>query len=388
MSDRLWVRSRRWSQARAMSTLLVLAMLLTATVLPAQDTSAARSIDADAARARLDAAVASAERAEAEFNRLRAGGTDFEAAVTEGRLTVRFAPADLDEADRARLQEGLRRGQAELERRFGASGPALLGSPTWFLDGFARFGGTGFSLGTKPGSWQDGLRLRSPIAEDDVAGYVMRQASREFARSMPLIGTFTRGATLIAEDAEYEEAARELALGWSAAGRRCATGVVAGCRAIFTDATGLEALRLWFDDEDHQALVVQYKVQGVQRDSAWLAGRSQCLKGDRAACTRLAETEGGRYPFTANVRGTLVAHALEAGGAASLDRLRAASATGVGALGALAAAAGVSEDELLAGWQSRTARALHDAREGHLPLLVSTTFWCGLLLFGATRRKP
>lgn len=340
---------------------------------------------------RLRAAYSRAERAESTFQMLRDGGDRYGDSLSAAGVTVHFAATALDDENRASLAEGLEQGAATLRARLGEAGATLVDSAHWYLQGYRGVSGrlAQYELAASPRMTFQRIRLDGPIDPAEVARFVVRAAGDRLATVAPAVAQYARATIDLAPtEAVFEQVGRELSLTWSAAGRRCARGSIEGCRAVLTRASGAEALSLWFDPSDHRAVIVAASMPPAGLDSAFYAERHRCYEGDDAACTRLVPRVPVKDPFSTNVRASFVAHALEVGGAGALDRLRAASAAGVDPITMLATTAGTEPESLIGGWQARSAAALADGRSPMLPVVLTTAAWCGVLLVGATRRKP
>lgn len=339
---------------------------------------------------RVLAARERAEVAESIFVLLRDEGKAYEASLTHGTMTVHYTPSMLDEGDRARITEGLQQGEAALRERFGSSALAPLAGANFWVDGArgvprAR---QWLQIGTSPRTDLFARTLLRPIDPAAVAELVIDLAGAGLPGGIPSLGAYVETVRLVPTPAQFEEAGRELALSISAAARRCAAGNVAACRAVLTPYTVAAGFTHWYDRGDYRALVRRAPEATFTSDSTVYVAYTGCIDGDDEACAQAVRAIAFRFPFSGNIRGSLVSHALETGGTGALDRMRAAGATGVPPLAMLATTAGVREDSLISSWQARTTRELAASHGSSLPFVLSTAAWCGLLLFGATRRKP
>ena len=369
------VRRRHWLAGGA--ALLCLA----AQELPAQTAAELRQrLDVVRARRALaDSNLTLARRASA------ARRTDF---VVAGGRRVAFDPEVLSAPDRVLLDEGLERGRARLMDRFGADGALLLDSADWLVARGPRWLGipSAIDLRTSDGAERLIARLRSPIDPEQVEAFVLRIAGLAIPALAPTLSHYgSSDLGLAPAEYRYAEAGREMAISWAAAGRRCATGSVAACRAVLTPQRSDGPLSLHFEPADWRAVVTAGRMPALT-DSSFFALRRACLAGNDRDCAMIVSKVGVPDPFSAGLRATYVLHAIELGGRGALGQIRGASETDPHAL--LAAVAGVPPDSLIASWQRRTTQALNDEREHLVPVMLSVTGWSLLLLLGASNRKP
>jgi hypothetical protein len=152
-------------------------------------------------------------------------------------------------------------------------------------------------------------------------------------------------------------------------------------------ATPAEALERWFVPADYRSVVTASRMDIPASDTANQSSWKRCEAGADSACTRLARRLAVRDPFSGNLRGTFVAHALTVGPPGMTARMRADS-TERDAVALIARAAGMPADSLIAGWQRRTTKALDDAVVPAIPVVLTTAAW-GLVLLGvASRKRP
>lgn len=341
-------------------------------------------------RTRVVAARERAEVAESIFVLLRDQGRAYEASFTHGGMTVNYTPSMLTEDDRARITEGLRDGEAALRGRFGGSALAPLAGAQFWVDG-ARGVPRAYQwlqIGTSPRTDLFAKSLLRPIDPAAVADLVIDLAGAGLPAEIPSLGAYVQAVRLVPDPKQFEEAGRELALSTAASARRCAAGNVAACRAVLTPYSLAAGFTHWYDRGDYRALVQRAPEATFTSDSTTYVTYTACIDGDDEACAKSVRVIAPRFPFSGNIRSSLVTHALETGGTGALDRMRAAGAAGVPPLALLATTAGVGEDSLISAWQARTDRELAAAHGSSLPFVLSTAAWCGLLLLGATRRKP
>ncbi len=387
--------ARPVSRAAALLIVFALAGLL-ATDVSAQAQPRSRAADASAPdvpsaaalRARLDSARRRAEQAESTYRaRLRESRVRRGADTTRvGPVTVSYAPSDFPEDRRRMVVAGIERAVAALEERFGADGARLLDSTV--LDVFEpplRFLSPVYIR-------TEGVRgepLGHTVTPDEVERYTLRKAAVNLPDVAPVLARFSGpNASFEGNEGSFEDVARELALSRSTAGRRCFTGDLAACRALLVEpASDAEALELWFEPADYRA-VVAFGARAIPaHDTARQAARADCEGGDDAACERLVTQLPVRNPHSAMLRITLTEYALEIAPRNGVSVLADADPES-SPVAALARAAGVQEDSLVAGWRRRAIGALEAGRPSPVLLVASTAFWGLLLLELAIRRRP
>lgn len=378
----------------AVGRALVLAGALIALTSPGV-VRAARAQDLDALRRELDIASAREVQAQRNVDSLRRDRTAVlnDSVKASGRL-VRFNANALPTNDRARLLEALDSAARSLEARFGASAPSLMDSLPWELrSSRVRMGSARVLEMFAPTI--DGRRLgvafRLPMPMDDITALALGAAGAKAATGHPTLERFARTMSLETTDGRYVRAALNMALSNSAVGRRCAAGAIGACRTVLSPPDGPSPLSVWYARGDYRSIVAASQPTRARRDSAGVRSREACLRnGDDAECERIVSEMQLTYPFHENVRGTFAAHAVETGGAAGLERLRAARDRYVDdPIGLLAHVSGETEDDLIKAWQRRLhAAAVADSQPPVVPLAISAAFWCALLLLGASRRRP
>jgi len=350
------------------------------------------TVDAQTAREwrqRLDSATAAYARADTAYVRAReAVGFTRNARLVAGGRTVRYASTQLDRTDSARIAEGLERGQATLVRRFGPRGASLIDTGAWFAGN--RGSGQGLRNRVEIYTHDDATRalvvLRRPLDPAAVEAFVLQVAGEALPRLAPALRDIGAGsATLEADETRYANAGRSLAVSWSAVGRRCASGALAACRTVLTPVPSAERVERYLGPEDWPR-AAKLSPEPPDADSVYVERREACQAGERSACERLLPRLRPPDPFNANLRATVVMHALDLGGADALERLVRSEKTDPIAL--LADVASVGEDSLIAGWQARTAAAVIAETGSPFPLLLSVFGWSAVALLGATRRRP
>lgn len=380
MSDRVA------SLARAALTLGATALCVTATLALAPAAAGAQS--SVELRARAD----SAQRRAALLRDAWRGVIEKDAPIADRTLvfdglTLRYRGIDLGSADSVRVVEGVTRGLARLRAGAGAALPTLLDTAAWSLDVRRRgpFGSSDLYLRDGHTNWRH--TVQHPIQPASVeAGLLTRAGDRLVERTEQLrdrMGWFA----LRPEAAPWGEVARRLATSWSAAGRACAAGALASCRLVLERYRPKEAVTRYFEPRDYRDVVVSGATGGT--DSLFYASKARCVAGADSACARIVHDVAPADPFGGAVRGTLVAHAIELGGDAAVARLveRRPADAGLEAIALLAAAAGVTEDALIASWHRRTFAALEPASGAGLPLILSTVAWSGLFFVASRRRR-
>jgi hypothetical protein len=236
----------------------------------------------------------------------------------------------------------------------------------------------------RAGDWTNRTYVTSPISAADVESAVLAFAGEKLALRNKALTAFNGYAALQPERVHYEEIARRIATSWAGSVRRCAAGALDACALVLApfDANG-EATR-YFDPADFRQVVSVARMPAVG-DSLYFAARRRCLAGEDSVCARVIERVALPDPLNAQVRGTLLAHAIELGGTGAVAR--AAETSDAPALETLAHIAGVSPDSLLGSWRQRVFDALEDDRGATgVPLLLSSAAW-GALLFLASRRR-
>ena len=308
-----------------------------------------------------------------------------------GRL-VRFNSAGMPPDEREWLTGGLEAAQRTLETRFGAAAPGLVDTNAWEVRTSAANLGTSSRelFAPLPGGRNVHLSGRLPIKSEDVAEVALDAAGAALARRHPTLERYAESMNLEQSAERYVRAARDLALGNSTLGRRCVAGAVGACRVVLSPARGASPLTVWFTREDHRAIIASSRANRARRDSIGVRMREACLGGEDDVCERVAERLQLTYPVRADVRATFAAHAVETGGEAGLARLEAAhDRFAEDPVGLLVHVSGVPEEQLITTWQRRlVAAATGDSQRPLAPFAVSAAFWCGLLLFGASRRRP
>jgi hypothetical protein len=314
--------------------------------------------------------------------------------VTAGGRTLRVDTATIAPADVERLRDGLELGAAELRERYGATAMRLVDTTVWHAYTGLQRGvlGRSVTLRDRTRGIARQVGLPRPVDPERIAQFVLQRAGAELPRLAPTLGAYVgQDVSLQLTPEHFELAGREMALSNASAARRCALGAVLACRAVLTHASGSAGLTLWYETGDYPMLLASAVSRGAvaDADSLFYVDLLACTdERDTAACERAVQRVEITQPFSTNLRATLVQYALERGGREALDRLQDDGAADIAALPLLAHVAGTSEDSLIVGWQRHTGAALAASRSGAAPFALSTAFWCGLLLAGASLRRP
>jgi hypothetical protein len=352
--------------------------------------SSARTQTAAAAR---EAVVAGRERSEAALAALdsvrKARTAVLDDSLRIGGRLVRFSSTGLPESERDWLIGGLEGASVWLAEHFGALAPSLVDPRAWEV----RSSRIVRQYRELHAPISDGrsiyLSTRSGLEAEDVRAAALTAAGAHAAGRHSTLEAYAASLSFDEEDSRFVRAARDLALGTSSVGRRCAAGAVGACRTVLSPARGAPPLTVWFSREDHRAIVAASEMR-LRRDSIGVRRREACLAGDNALCDEIVSRLRVTYPFRDDVRATFAAHAVVAGGEAGLARLDAARGSFDGdPLGLLVHVSGLTEERLIADWQRRvSSAAAAEAQPPVAPLVFSAAFWCGLLLLGASRRRP
>lgn len=307
-------------------------------------------------------------------------------------LTLRWPGTLRELADVDGIVAGIRDAQASLARRFGTGGTELVAGAVLDVRIPVQRASRTPRIRLAPAAERagQGQTLSTPVERAAVRRYVLDLAGTRLRESHAALRTYPASALSLDESSDHAaRAARSLATGESAPGRRCARGSVSACRAILTHAEGEQAKALWYDREDDRSIVFVTQHHRIARDRTTLIeARKRCLAdGDAPSCRLVVQQSAPHYPFTWLVRGSFIAHAIEMGGADGLARLKADTVTR-DPIALLARVAALPEDSLIASWQRAGARAVEDSTGSLAPLTVAALFWCGIFFFGATRRRP
>jgi hypothetical protein len=234
--------------------------------------------------------------------------------------------------------------------------------------------------------------LKRPIEARPIEIVMRSTAAANASRLHPLTTRYVLdGATFDDAGDELARAASNLALAGSATGRRCLQGAIADCRIVLGERSELTFLARFYEPGDWPALVRRVRSKPEDAPANWSAERTRCLEeGTADICGPLMPFVPVRYPFGAAVRATFFSEAVLAGGEQGLQRLVAArGAYADDPLGLLAHVAKLPEDSLIARWRTNVAEQGRLAsRDPIAPVLLTSLAWSGLLLFGASLRRP
>lgn len=268
--------------------------------------------------------------------------------LTLSGATVLIRSIDVPPAERARLAAAFGRVEAQLQRRLGDAGPALLAETRWRIQVYRRPGvltSHAVVFVSEKRRGQAGAPvLKFPIDVGYAAELVRRGVGEQLVQRHPALDRWLGGQFSLDEHARtYYFAARDLVLHGNERSRGCARGVLDDCGRILDPA----------------------------RYGQWWTTGERPSSG----------------PTSTTVRASALQYAIERGGGGLLTALEAApdSAT---AIALLAAAVGESPDEFLAGWQ-RTVTAGGSVRSRVAPrMFLTSAAWILLFGFVATRRRP
>jgi hypothetical protein len=169
---------------------------------------------------------------------------------------------------------------------------------------------------------------------------------------------------------------RDLATSNSVAAQQCFDDAIAACISALGLADAGRSWEAWYTPEQlrHD---VRRRGLGPGRAAACIDAR------DDTACLEVVRAYGGPYPpLTGAVRGTLLAHALELGGAGSFARLL-EDAASVGER--LERAAGQPLPQIVSSWRARVQEGRPDMHAGVATAGAWTLAWLALLALLAMR---
>ncbi len=303
-----------------------------------------------------------------------------------GPVRVAVMPVPLRDVEAQALVRGIEDGLAMLARRHGDRARALVDSLPWVIVGssgrFAAFD----PLVLMAGHRDVVRRLERPVDAEVVAQAVLAHAGMRLRDAVPSTATFAGDRFSLADDeATFERAGREMAIAWVAPARRCYRGTVADCRRSLSLPDSAARLATWFDATDHRVAVIGAAGDIAPDDQARQGQRRRCYDGDDAACTALAGTLRIRYPFSDNLRASLLREAFRLGDTLMLDRLR--TTTGADPIDGLAQAAGITPDSLITSWTRHARAALADTRVSAPALLLCAIGWSMALVALAGARR-
>lgn len=329
-----------------------------------------------------DSATAVLSKRIREYGTRRREGKDRE--IRAGGRHLRYYASELSAADSTVLVRGFELGQERLRARYGEAGVALIDSSAWGLDKTTRGIFTVYTLyaerdplGTRAGLWP-------PISPENVADHMLENAGERLVQRTPALHRFAGSFALRPALLPHDDLARGLALSWAASGRRCAAGVMSACRTVVEPFEGTANIDRYFEPGDYRTVVAAGRLPAIS-DSLFFASRRRCLDGADSACVRIIAQVQAPDPFGVEMRGSVLALAIELGGHDALARI--AAAPDDPPLALLARTAGIPEDSLLRVWHARTIGAVDNGPSAAVPVLLSTVAWGALLLLAASRRK-
>jgi hypothetical protein len=314
-----------------------------------------------------------------------------------GGRQVRFVKEHVSASERAAIVLALEAEAARLRAEFGASASLLADNRPWDIEEYVvrRTATNEFRLEYQPA--YGGLKyvfLDRPIDARPIEIVARSMAAGNATRLHPLTTRYvTDGATFDDSGDELARAAESLALSGSATGRRCAGGSIPDCRLVLGGASDKPYLERFFEPVDWPELVRRARrtPPNAPSPSTWAADRERCLEERTGeACEALVRVVPPRFPFGASVRATFFVEGVRLGGEAGLQRLVAARDEYANdPVGLMAHVAGVPADSLIARWRNRVIEqgrlASHDPI---VPVFLTSLAWGGLLLMGATLRRP
>lgn len=220
--------------------------------------------------------------------------------------------------------------------------------------------------GSVDGTTLTSATLNYPLNRADLVLNLVMQMERAAAQRVPpalnawLNQRLPLRAAYRAADAELY---RMLATSNAAIVRRCVAGDRDACRTGFAlDSMPTDRVASWYEDSDLPALA-RTAGDNTQRSWAYRAfatdEQAQCTEQRRLdICRRmvaLLPQTAFKVPMPVAARLSLARTAIEMGGPAALERLRASDATSIGAQ--LAVAAGASSEALLERWMTQVINA-------------------------------
>ena len=164
-------------------------------------------------------------------------------------------------------------------------------------------------------------------------------------------------------------------------GRRCHGGDIAACRRFLGLETVADPLTDYYDAEGRRALVQARRSLALRSSPT---GTRRCEQGEDGACVEVLRLMTDRFdaPASAYARTTLLARALDLGG----DRAAERYVSSTGSVGdALAGAAGMPLDSLLANWHRDLRDRSSPASNLSVPVALSSILCVGACFFLALR---
>jgi hypothetical protein len=226
------------------------------------------------------------------------------------------------------------------------------------------------------------LPLSESAATADIVDLVGTLASlRNPAPIREWIGDWMPARRL--ETSDWEAVAVMLATMDAAVTRGCHAGSVAQCESALALTPVRDPLTEWYSREDWFVLASTHY---VERSRAWNDTRDDCIVRHREdRCLQILRMSPAPLPIPVDARRSLVAYALERGGAGGFARLITATGT---PLQILEQTSGLHADSLIAGWRTRVVSATPQSVR---PRALEATLMLGwIFVFGiaAGRRRP
>jgi len=235
-------------------------------------------------------------------------------------------------------------------------------------------------VGSEDGAVELGARARRPQVEAAVRGAIASIVSRDLRRSHPDLAAWVRGDPL--RPSPLEDAYRSVAATQSRATRGCLAGDIAACEHALDLREELdvrERLDAWYTPDERRALVAGWSDAQRSRFVGPSWDRCVLARAYDVCDTLLTEFRSDSSPLPGSVRETLLAYAIERGGAGAWERLLGDPEAGVRA--ALVEASGMSITELLVGWQTRLVAHRPETFQDVMPAGALSLLWT--LLFAA-----
>jgi hypothetical protein len=162
-------------------------------------------------------------------------------------------------------------------------------------------------------------------------------------------------------------------------GRECFLGAIRACRLYLELDTVPDPASMLFDANGRRTMVKYESYNAMRRSSV---ATERCYDGNDDACMtilRMIRLSALASPF---VRASVVSHALTMGGPKAAERLIVTPGT---TRGAIAAAAGVPLDSVLADWQRHLNERSGTASNLPLSIAISSLVWIAVCVFLSLR---
>lgn len=235
-----------------------------------------------------------------------------------------------------------------------------------------------------PGDPRNPNRTSTDADPKSIAAVIVQAVSRRVGYSAAApIGAWVSGEIPLAPEMNPKNdwAALRLSVVSSPShtGRGCFLGDIKACRVYLGLDTVGDPIHALFDSSGRRLLV---KSELSRATMASRVGTDRCLSGSDDACIAVLNLIGMSPLSNPFERVSLVTHALNAGGPLAAERL---IVTPGSARDALAAAAGVPLDSLIADWQRHLSERSGTAGNVPLVIAISSIMWIGLCVFLALR---